>query len=211
MPEMEYNNLLYQKSERLDERKVGKQLLFLCRGKVTVRSEENFQASSLFEELEQKGFLSPDHLVLLKGMLKGVNEWALFDEVEKFETKRKEYNNLLEQIVRVLDELNDLERLVSICREKITEESQGNVQDVRSLFKELETNDWLGIDCLDTLKEILTLTEKSDLLKEVEEFEQRRSRENKFRKRKGVSTCLRLTMIFGPTSNHRTDLNICLT
>ena len=195
MPEMEYNNLLYQISERLDELKVGKQLLFLCRGKVTARSEENFQTSSLFEELEQKGFLSPDHLVLLKGMLKGVNEWALFDEVEKFETKRKEYNNLLEQIVRVLDELNDLERLVSICGEKITVERQGNVQDVRSLFKELETNDWLGIDCLDTLKEILTLTEKSDLLKEVEEFEQRRSRENKFRKRKGNSTCLRLTFL----------------
>ena len=210
MPEMEYNNLLYQISERLDELKVGKQLLFLCRGKVTARSGENFQASSLFEELEQKGFLSPDHLVLLKGMLKGVNEWALFDEVEKFETKRKEYNNLLEQIVRVLDELNDLERLVSICGEKISEERQGNVQDVRSLFKELETNDWLGIDCLDTLKEILTLTEKSDLLKEVEEFEQRRSRENKFRKRKGNSTCLRLTF-FCPASNPRTDLNICLT
>ena len=128
-------------------------------------------------------------------MLKGVNEWALFDEVEKFETKRKEYTNLLEQIVRVLDELNDLERLVSICGEKITEERQGNVQDVRSLFKELETNDWLGIDCLDTLKEIVILTEKSDLLKEVEEFEQRRSRENKFRKRKGNSTCLRLTFL----------------
>ena len=191
MPGIEYNNLLYQISKRLDELDVGEQLLFLCRGKVTARSEENIQARSLFEELEQKGFLSPDHLVLLKGMLKGVNEWALFDEVETFDTKRKEYNNLLEKIVRVLDELNELERLVSICGEKITEESQGKVQDVRSLFKELESNDWLGIDCLDILKEILTQTEKSDLLKEVEEFEQRRSRENKFRKRKGISTWLR--------------------
>ena len=191
MPEIEYNNLLYQISKRLDELDVGEQLLFLCRGKVTARCEENIQARSLFEELEQKGFLSPDHLVLLKGMLKGVNQWTLFDDVETFETKRKEYNNLLEKIVRVLDELNELERLVSICGEKITEESQGKVQDVRSLFKELESNDWLGIDCLDILKEILTQTEKSDLLKEVEEFEQRRSRENKFRKRKGISTWLR--------------------
>ena len=188
MPEIEYNNLLYRISKTLDELDVGEQLLFLCRGKVTARSEENIQARSLFEELEQKGFLSPDHLLLLKGMLKEVNEWALFDEVEKFETKRKEYNNLLEKIVRVLDELNELERLVSICGGKITEESQGKVQGVRSLFKELESNDWLGIDCLDILKEILTQTEKSDLLKEVEEFEQRRSRENKFRKRKGSST-----------------------
>ena len=185
MPEMEYNNLLYQISKRLDELDVGEQLLVMCRGKVAARSGEDFQSFSLFEELEQKGFLSPDHLVLLKRMLKGVNEWPLFEEVEKFETRRKEYNNLLEQIIRVLDELNDLERLVSICRGKIAEERQGNVINVRSLFEELEENEWLGIDCLDTLKEILTLTEKSDLLKEVEEFEQRQSRENKFRKRKG--------------------------
>ena len=169
---------------------MGEQLLVMLRRKVTARSGEDFQ-TSLFEELEQKGFLSPSHLGLLKGMLKEVNEWALFDEVEKFETKRKEYNNLLEQTIRALHELNDLERLVSICGEKITEERQGNVQDVRSLFKELESNDWLGIDCLDTLKEILTQMEKSDLLKEVEEFERRRSRENKFKKRKGNSTCLR--------------------
>ena len=182
---MEYNNLLYQISKRLDEMDVGEQLLVMCRGKVAARSGEDFQSFSLFEELEQKGFLSPDHLVLLKRMLKGVNEWPLFEEVEKFETKRKEYNNLLEQIIRVLDELNDLERLISICGGKIAEERQGNVINVRSLFEELEENEWLGIDCLDTLKEILTLTEKSDLLKEVEEFEQRQSRENKFRKRKG--------------------------
>ena len=186
MPEIEYNNLLYQISKKLDEMNVGEQLLVMCRGKVTARSGQEFQTFSFFEELEQKGHLSPDHLVLLKGMLKGVNEWTLFDEVEKFETKRKEYNNLLEQIVRVLDELNELERLVSICGEKITEESQGNVHDVRSLFKELEGNDWLGIDCLDTVKEILTQMEKNELLKEVEEFELRRSSENKFRKRKGI-------------------------
>ena len=74
---------------------------------------------------------------------------------------------MLEQIIRVLDELNDLERLVSICGGKIAEERQGNLINVRSLFEELEESEWLGIDCLDTLKEILTLTEKSDLLKEV--------------------------------------------
>ena len=190
---------------------VGEQLLVMCRGKVAARSGEDFQSFSLFEELEQKGFLSPDHLVLLKRMLKGVNEWPLFEEVEKFETKRKEYNNLLEQIIRVLDELNDLERLVSICGGKIAEERQGNVINVRSLFEELEENEWLGIDCLDTLKEILTLTEKSDLLKEVEEFEQRQSRENKFRKRKGNSTCLRLIFLAVLSPGPRIHYNICLT
>ena len=38
--------------------------------------------------------------------------------------------------------------------------------------------------------------EKSDLLKQlIEEFEQRRRRENKFRKRKGNSTCLRVIFL----------------
>ena len=49
-------------------------------------------------------------------MLKGVKEWALLEEAEKFEakilTKRKEYNDLLERVIQVLDELNDLERLL---------------------------------------------------------------------------------------------------
>ena len=209
MPEMEYNNLLYQISKRLDQLNVSEQLLVMCRGKVTARSGEDFQTFSLFEELEQKGYLSPDHLVLLKGMLKGVNEWALFDEVEKFETNRKEYKNLLEQSVRVLDEPNELERLVSICGEKITEESRGNVRDVRSLFKELESNDWLGIDCLDTVKEILTQTEKNELLKEVEEFELRRSRENKFRKRKGIFQHV-YGSHFYPCFPQLNSVNICL-
>ena len=98
MSELEYNNLLYQISKKFDELNVGEQLLVMLRRKVAARSGEDFQTFSLFEELEQKGFLSPSHLGLLKGMLKEVNEWALFDEVEKFETKRKEYNNLLEPL-----------------------------------------------------------------------------------------------------------------
>ena len=44
------------------------------------------------------------------------------------------------------------------------------IKDVRSLFKELESNDCLGIDCLKILKEILIQTEKSDLLEKVNEF-----------------------------------------
>ena len=37
------------------------------------------------------------------------------------------------------------------------------------------------------MKEILTQTEKTDLLKEVEEFEQRQSRQNEFERQKGIS------------------------
>ena len=59
--------------------------------------------------------------------------------MKRFENKRKEYNVLLEEIIRVLDELNDLERLISVCSGKLSEESEGLIEDVRSLFKELKT------------------------------------------------------------------------
>ena len=181
MSEIEYNNLLLEISRRLDEMDARKQLLIMCRGKVATRSEDSIQdVFSLFEELEQKGFLGLDRLGILKDMLKGVKEWALFGKVKKFENKRKEYTGLLEQIIRVLDELDDLERLMSICRGKMPEASEASIHDAWSLLQELENHNCLGIDCLDILKEILTQTEQNDLLKELEEPEERRNREDGF-------------------------------
>ena len=188
MSAIEYKSLILEIRERLDELNVGKKLIFMCRGKVAPRSEENMQdASSLITELEVKECLGPDNLDLLKDLLKGVKEWALLEEVEKFESKRTEYDILLNQIIRALDELNDLERLVSICGRKIPPESQGNIRDVRSLFEELENNNCLGINRLNILKEILAQTDKSDLLMAVKQFDERRTREDKFERRKGTS------------------------
>ena len=187
MSAVEYNSLIFEISQRLDELNVGRKLIVMCRGKVAPRSEGNMQdAFSLFVELEGKELLGPDNLDVLKDLLKGVKEWALLEEAEKFESKRKEYDVLLKKIIRVLDELNDVERLVSICGEKIPPERQGNIPDVRSLFKELENNNCLGINRLGILKDILAQTEKSDLLTTVKDFEERRTREDKFERRKGV-------------------------
>ena len=175
MSESEYKNLLVRISQRLDNIKAGKQLLVICRGKLGARrGEENIPTFSLFVELEGKGFLSPDQLTLLKKMLKGVKEWHFLKEVKFFECKREKYNNLLEQIIRVLDELNDLERLISICRGHITDGRRASIHDVRSLFRELERNGYLGIDCLEILKEILIQMEKSDLLEKVNQLERGR-------------------------------------
>ena len=191
MSAVEYNSLIFEISQRLDELNVGRKLIVMCRGKVAPRSEGNMQdAFSLFVELEGKEFLGPDNLDVLKDLLKGVKEWALLEEAEKFESKRKEYDVLLKKIIRVLDELNDVERLVSICREKIPPERRGNIPDVRSLFKELENNNCLGINRLGILKEILVQTEKSDLLTTVKDFEERRTREDKFERRKGMHRAL---------------------
>ena len=94
-------------------------------------------------ELEEKEYLGPDRLGVLKDVIGGLEEWSLLENVEKFETKRKEYHSLLEQIIQALDKLNDVEQLVSICKGKISDERQGNIRDVRSLFQELKNNSCL--------------------------------------------------------------------
>ena len=191
MSAVEYNNLLFKISQRLNELNVGRQLLVMCRGKVAPRDEENMQdVFPLFVELEQNGFLGADKLNILKDLLKGLEEWSLFGNVKSFESKRKEYNSLLERIIHVLDELDCLEQLVAICSDRIPEEKHSSIQDVRSLFQELENNDSLGIDHLEVLKEILTRQEKTDLLREVEEFEDGKNQEEEFEWRKGIVTVL---------------------
>ncbi len=185
MSSLEYNNLLFEISRRLEELNERERLLFMCRGQLASGSEDIQDVLSLLKELEEKDSLGIDRLKIVKEILKSVREWALFGKVKNFERKRKEYSCLLEEIIQVLDELNDVERLMSICRGKIPEESEGNIQDVRRLLKELEGQDHLGIDQLDVLKEILTETEKKDLLKKVKEFEKRRNDEEELESRKG--------------------------
>ena len=187
MSAIEYSYLLFEISEKLDELYPIHRLLFACRKYLSSGSEGNIQDTlSLFKELEEQQNLGIDNLVVIKELLKGVREWSLFGKVKRFENKRKEYNALLEEIIRVLDELNDLERLVSICRGKLSEESEGLIEDVHSLFKELKNQHILDLDRLDILKEILTETEEKDLLKEVEELEERRNKEDEFERKKGI-------------------------
>ncbi|KAL9984365.1 hypothetical protein ACROYT_G006650 [Oculina patagonica] len=178
MSAIEYSDLLFEISRRLDELNDRDRLLFMCRKNLATGSTDNIQnALSLFEKLEEQNDLGADRLEVIKRLLKSFKEWSLFGKVRKFESKRKKYNDLLEEIIRALDELNDVERLVAMCKGKISEESEGRIQDVRSLIKELENQNNLGYDRLDTLKGILTEIEKNDLIKEVEEFEEGRHQE----------------------------------
>ena len=187
MSAIEYSCLLYEISKKLDILCPIHRLLFACRKYLSSGSEGNIQDTlSLFTELEKQQNLEIDNVVVIKELLKGVREWPLFGKVKRFENKRKEYNTLLKEIIRVLDELNDLERLVSICRGKLSEESLGLIEDVRSLFKELKKQNILDLDRLDILKEILTETGKKDLLKKVEELEERRNKEDEFERKKGI-------------------------
>ena len=184
MSAIEYNNLLFEISQRLEELNVLDRLLFMCRGKLASRSEDNIpDVLSLFKELEEHNNLGTDRLEVIKGLLKSFKEWSFFGRVKEFERKRKKYNALLEQIIVALDELNELERLVAMCRGNISQESQGQIQDVRSLFKELEKQNNLEYDRLDILKGILIETEENDLLRELEEFEERRNQEDELKRK----------------------------
>ena len=184
MSAIEYRGLLFEVSQRFDERNMLKKLLFLCKKKPTPGGNiEN--ALALFERLEEQKYLGTDRLKLLKELLEEVGEWSLLEKVKTFENKRKEYQALLKKARCALDELNDLERLIKICEGKISEEREGNIKDVQSLLQGLEDEEILGISCLDILKDLLTATERGDLLQEVEKFEERRNREAKFKRQKG--------------------------
>ena len=184
MSAIEYNNLLFKTIQRLNESNVGEQLRFMCRDMVAQCDEQSIR--ELFQELERNGFLSLDKLEVLKDLLKGLEEWSLFRNVISFERKRKEYISLLERIIHVLDELDCLEQLVAICSDRIPDGEHGSIQDVRSLLKELEDKDSLRIDRLELLKKVLTQKEQTDLLREVEEFEERINQEDEFEWRKGI-------------------------
>ena len=190
MSAIEYNSLVFKISQRVDELNVLSHLRFMFRWRLASGSEDNIHdALSLFKELEEHNILGPDRLVEMKELLSDVEEWSLLEKIEKFESKRKEYRDLLEQIILPLDELNELERLMAMCRGKISEDSEGHIHDVRSLFKELENQNNLGIYHLDILKAILAEIENNELLKKVEKFEERRKEEAAIKRKKGNSLC----------------------
>ena len=186
MSYVEYNHLLFEISQRLDQLNEHEHLLLMCRGLVASRPEDIPDALSLFRELEDRNNLAIDQVELWKELLKAVGEWSLFQKVRKFEDKRKEYKELLEQISRALDESNQLQRLISVCTARETlEENERNTQTARILFEKLERRGIFAFNRLDFLKGILSGIERQDLVKKVQDFEKRRIDEDEFERRKG--------------------------
>ena len=182
----EYNGLLSKISRRLDQLDQHEHLLFVCRGRVASRPEDIPNTLSLFRELEEHNNLAIDRVELLKELLKEVEEWSLFQKVRKFENKRKEYKELLEQISRALDESNQLQQLIAVCTERETlEENERKTQTARILLEKLERRRLFEFSRLDFLKGILSGIERQDLVKKVQDFEKRRIDEDEFERRKG--------------------------
>ena len=180
MSVVEYRVFLYQFSEEIDWQTQRTKLIFILRAFLPDGSEERItDIDSLLTILEEKNILGIDRLNVMKELLKGIRKWDLLRIVERFEIKRKEYKQLLEQISRTFDESNELQRLISICRGKnlIACESEENIVDVYALFTMLERQNNLGIEDLTLLKTLADEMEKPDLCRLVEEFEKRRKQE----------------------------------
>lgn len=180
MSVVEYRVLLYQFCEEIDWQTQRRKLIFIFRAFLPDDSEEGItDTDSLLTLLEEKNLLGIDRLNVMKELLKGIRKWDLLRMVRRFEIKRKDYKQLLEQISRDIDETNELERLISICKEKnlIALESEEDIVDVNALFTVLEQQNNLGIEDLTVLKTLANMVGKPDLCRLLEEFEKKRKQE----------------------------------
>ena len=161
------------------------QLLAVCGLKD--EADTILDAHSLLERLEGKSYLGIDRLEDLKEVLETLDELLLLEKLTEFEKKRKEYTNLLAKVSGALDsdERNHLEQLKDICKRKTSLELGESISNIRTLFKELEKHGVLGFRRLDFLKEILTEIDKEDLVREIEEYEERRNENHAAEIRKG--------------------------
>ena len=178
MSVIEYHNLKYKISERIDWTTEGRRLLYICKAFLPDGNENNIQdVLSLLDKLEEKNRLAIDSLAVFTDLLKQLGEWNLLQLVKKFENKRKEYKRFLKQSSKVLDECSQLERLISVCEGKISLDRHTHIKNVSTLFTELEKQNHLGIDGLEILKTMAAEVEKPELLEQVEEFENKREQE----------------------------------
>ena len=191
MSEVTFNNLLFcivdrlEEINALEEGRVRRKVLFMCNGKIEHPDDETIL--SLFKKLKESGLVGVDSLQMLKDILRKEKEWDFLDEIGKFETTRGEYKKLLEKIIGALEQLNDLERLMSFVWErwKVPEERRNNVRDVRSLVQVLEEMNVIGVDCLNLFRELFIELNNDELLKELKEFQNRRTEDEKSGRRKG--------------------------
>ena len=179
MSVVEYRGLLYQFCEEIDWQTQRRKLIFILRAFLPDDLEGGVSnIESLLTILEEKNIIGIDRINAMKELLKEIGKRDLLRRVERFEIKRKDYKQLLEKISRALDESNELQRLISICRRQnlIARESE-DIVDVNALFTVLEQQNNLGIEDLTLLKTLTNEMEKPDLCRLLEEFEKKRKQE----------------------------------
>ena len=199
MSSIGYRGLLYRVSQELTVLKKINQILYASssEGLISENSESfNIQVNpgdntavtvrKLFSDLEESENLGLDNLETLRDLLKGVKEWSLVDEVDKFVRQRKDFNTLLETIILKLNELDNLDQLLSLCEDHVADDAKDDIKDVRSLVKELQKKNRLGVARLTVLRKILNETGQQELLDLLTEFEKKWEEEEKAERRKGT-------------------------
>ena len=184
MSSVAYKGLLIKVARQLSQHD-HQELLEMCG--LDDEAENILDARSLIKRLEEKSQLGIDQLGVMEEVLATLDELSLLEKLKEFEKKRKEYTNLLAKVHGALDsdERIHLERLKDIFKRETSIELDESISNVRTLFKELEKHGSLGFRRLDFLKEILTEIEKEDLMREIEEYEQRRNNEDEAERKKG--------------------------
>ena len=144
---VEYSNLLYQISVEIDwETERGRLMFIINRSLPDDSGDDITDVISLLTKMEEKNLLGIDRLNVLKDLLKGIEKWDLNQKVEKFENKRNDYKQFLEKVSRALDESNELQRLILICRRQnlIAHEREEHIANVNALFKAAGTTEQSG-------------------------------------------------------------------
>ena len=177
----EYLNLLCEISEEIDWEAKHERLIFIInRYLPDVSGDEITDVNSLLAKLEERSLLGIDRLDVLKDLLKGIRKWDLLRIVEGFEIKRKDYKQFLGKISRALDESNELQRVILICKRQnlIAHERTEHIPNVNALFTELEQQNNLGIGNLSIMRTLANEVEKPDLCKLVNDFDEKRKQED---------------------------------
>ena len=184
MSDFAYRGLLFEIGKKLTQHD-RQRLLVVCG--LEDEADNIPDAHLLLERLHEKGLLEIDQLGVLEEVLATLDEFSLLEKLKEFEKKRKEYTNLLAKVSDALDsdERNHLEQLKDICKRETSLELDESISKIRTLFKELEKHGRLGFRTLDFLKKILTEIEREDLVKEIEEYEERRNKNDAGERRKG--------------------------
>ena len=141
----------------------------------------------LFSDLAESDNLGLENLETLRDLLTEVKEWSLVDEVDKFARQRKAFNALLETIIPKLKELDNVEQLLSLCKDHISDDAKEEIKDVSALLKELQKKNCLGFTRLAVLRKILNETGQQELLDLLTEFEKKWKEEEKAERRRGMN------------------------
>ena len=199
MSSVGYQGLLYRVSQRLkDVTKINQLLDTSSNARLISENSESFNIQvnegdntaitlkKLFSDLDESDNLGLDNLETLRDLLTEVKEWSLVDEIDKFATQRKDFNALLETIIPKLEELDNLEQLLSVCEDYISDDAKEEIKDVRALLKELQKKNRLGSTRLEVLRKISNETGQQELLDLLTEFEKKWKAEEKAERRRGM-------------------------